>query len=148
MLSSKGECRVSIPMVDDEGVDLIVSNATFDFPILLQIKSRYSLSKRQHYRTDVRKSTLSPSLRRFLLFVYFDASRSRVGDIMWLIPSMDFIKNLARQNPKRKVYVFDSSFRSRRDMWQRYQTSPEMLGDMLIKYMRAFASVEREEMNE
>jgi len=43
MLQSDGTLRVSLPLVDDEGVDLVVGNRVNDKTLLLQIKSRFSL---------------------------------------------------------------------------------------------------------
>jgi len=47
ILQSDGALRVSVPLVDDEGVDLVVSNRRNDKTVLLQIKSRFALTGRQ-----------------------------------------------------------------------------------------------------
>ncbi len=46
MLQSEGTLRVSVPLVDDEGVDLVVGNRLNDKTLLLQIKSRFVLTRK------------------------------------------------------------------------------------------------------
>jgi hypothetical protein len=93
MLQSDGALRASLPLVDDEGVD--------------QIKGRFSLSGRGHYRANVRRATCLPNPNRYLLFVYYDGSLAALGDTCWLVPSDKFCNLLSRQKTARPVYVFD-----------------------------------------
>ena len=46
LLQSKGLLRVARPLVDDEGVDLIVTHKVSDKGVLLQVKSRFTLNKK------------------------------------------------------------------------------------------------------
>jgi hypothetical protein len=123
ILQSKGALRVAVPCVDDEGVDLVVGHRTTGRTLLLQIKSRFTLSGRGHYRADVRRATCSPDPNKLLLFVYYDEQRAGLGETCWLINSQEFCTRLTRQKPGRKVYVFASTFRSRADMWAPFRLS-------------------------
>jgi hypothetical protein len=58
MLQSDGALRVSLPLVDDEGIDLVISNRINDKTLLLQVKGRFSLSGRGHYRANVRRANV------------------------------------------------------------------------------------------
>ncbi len=51
---SNGALRVSVPLIDDESVHLVIGNRHNDKTLLLQIKSRFKLSGRGRYRTNVR----------------------------------------------------------------------------------------------
>lgn len=117
ILQSNGALRVSLPLVDDEGVDLVVGNRTNDKTLLLQIKGRFSLSGRSHYRTNVRRATCSPNPNKFLLFVYYDTALASLGETCWLVRSDRFCALLSRQKATRPVYVFDSTFNGTGDMW-------------------------------
>lgn len=127
LLASEGTLRVSLPLVDDEGVDLIVGDKESDTPILLQIKSRFSLTKRHHYRAQVRKATFRASDRRFILFVYYDREKRELGDAMWLVPSRLLARKLSGQKETRETYIFDSHFNSKGDMWAELRFSKKEL---------------------
>lgn len=132
LLQSDGKLRVSIPIVDDEGVDLIVSHGETSHTLLLQVKSRFSLN-RGNYRTQVRRVALHPSPNRLLLFVYYDTVRAALGDTMWLIPSLDFAKLLVGQKQGRDTYIFQSRFTSAGDMWKPYRIPVQELASRLIR---------------
>ncbi len=135
ILQSDGTLRVSLPLVDDEGVDLIVGNRLTDKTLLLQIKSRFALSGRGRYRTNVRRATCRPNSRKFLLFVYYDKSQASLGDTCWLVPASEFCKLLSNQRKTRDVYVFDSGFTSG-DMWTRFRLSVKDVATTMLKTLK------------
>lgn len=132
LLQSDGKLRVSIPIVDDEGVDLVMSHGETGKTLLLQVKSRFSLNN-GNYRTQVRRVALHSGPRRFLLFVYYDTAKAALGEIMWLIPSLDFAKLLAGQKQGRATYIFQSRFTSERDMWRPHRIPVQELASRLIR---------------
>ncbi len=136
LLQSDGKLRVSIPIVDDEGVDLVVSHGQTDRTLLLQVKSRFSLH-RGNYRTQVRRVVLHPNPNRLLLFVFYDTARAALGDTMWLVPSLAFAKLLAGQKQDRDTYAFQSRFTSAGDMWKSYRIPVQQLASELIRYLNA-----------
>jgi hypothetical protein len=117
ILQSKGALRISPPLVDDEGVDLVVGNRTNDKTLLLQIKGRFSLSGRGHYRTNVRRATCAPAPSKLPLFVYYDKALAALGDTCWRVRASDFCQLLSKQKATRPVYVFDSTVTAKADMW-------------------------------
>lgn len=132
LLQSDGRLRVSIPIVDDEGVDLVVSHGESGKTLLLQVKSRFSLNS-GNYRSQVRRVALHPGSSRFLLFVYYDTAKAALGEVMWLVPSTDFAKLLAGQKEGRDTYIFQSRFTSERDMWRPYRIPVQELAGQLIR---------------
>jgi hypothetical protein len=136
ILQSNGALRVSLPLVDDEGVDLIVGNRLNDKGLLLQIKSRFVLSSRGRYRTQVRRATCSPNPNKFLLFMYYDKNKAALGECCWLVPSSDFCRLLGKQRNTRPVYVFNSSFTAERDMWAPFRLSTKDLAEKILAYLR------------
>lgn len=135
LLQSEGEFLASVPLVDDEGVDLILTHKRTHTTLLLQIKSRFTLSKRGNYRTQVRRAVLLPNQNKFLLFLYFDMARALLGETMWLIPSLEFVKLLKGQRGSRPRYVFQSRFTSKKDMWQPYKIKVQNLTSTLRRYL-------------
>jgi hypothetical protein len=132
VLQSEGRLRISIPLVDDEGVDLIVSDRNTDRVLLLQIKSRFTLNN-GNYRTDVRKAALHANSNRYLLFVYYDRESASFGKTMWLVQSLKFEELLAGQKADRDIYVFQSRFTSQNDMWAPYKIATAELARTLLK---------------
>jgi hypothetical protein len=143
VLQSDGRLRISIPLVDDEGVDLIVSDRSTDNVLLLQIKSRFTLHNGS-YRTDVRRVALHANKNRYLLFVYYDRENANLGKTMWLVPSLKFKELLSGQRPGRGTYVFQSRFNSSNDMWAPYKINAEELGRTLLKHLNTAVDLRTE----
>src|SRR5262249_4155895 len=135
ILQSDGALRVSLPLVDDEGVDLVVGNRSNDKTLLLQIKSRFSLTGRGHYRANVRRATCAPNPNKFLLFVYYNKSDASLGETCWLVCSSDFCKLLSKQRTTRPVYVFDSTFHGKADMWAAFRRPLKEIGTTLLEVL-------------
>ena len=136
MLQSEGTLRVSVPLVDDEGVDLVVGNRLNDKTLLLQIKSRFVLTPKGRYRANVRRATCKPDPNKFLLFVFYDEASKTLGERGWLIRATDFCRLLSKQTTRQPKYLFMSSFNSRNDMWMPYQLSVKDLAKELGKELK------------
>ncbi|MBI2434540.1 MAG: hypothetical protein HYV26_16905 [Candidatus Hydrogenedentes bacterium] len=136
ILQSNGKLRVSVPLVDDEGVDLIIGNRENDKTLLLQIKSRFSLTGKGLYQTQVRRATCSSNPNKFLLFLYYDKDEACFRDECWLVSASDFCGLLSGQKAKRDKYVFASSFSSEKDMWARFKCSFKDLAEAILRALR------------
>jgi len=136
ILQSEGALRVSLPLVDDEGVDLVVGNRLNDKTLLLQIKSRFALTGRGRYRANVRRATCEPNPNKFLLFVYYDKSQASLGDTCWLVRASEFCRLLSKQRETRPVYVFDSGFTSKADMWTPFRLSMKEVAATVLKALK------------
>jgi len=135
ILGSDGALNVSTPMVDDEGVDLVLSLAGEAKHLLLQVKSRFSLTGKGAYRAQVRRASFRPKKDLYLLFVYFDKEKGELGDTMWLIPTVDFKEKTKNQNIEKKYVVFQTRFNSK-DMWESYRLEKTMLPGRIIEVLK------------
>lgn len=133
LLQSEGLLRVSRPLVDDEGVDMVVTHKATDRSILLQIKSRFTLTKKGSFRANVRRVSLRASETRQLLFVYYDMKKATLGETLWFVPALDFERLLKGQRQSRPRFVFQSKFNSANDMWKPYQILLRDLGRTMIQ---------------
>ncbi len=136
MLQSDGVLRVSVPLVDDEGVDLVIGNRFNDKTILLQIKSRFTLTGRGQYTADVRRATCSPDPNRFLLFVYYDRVAVALGDTCWLVPAKEFCSLCSGQLETRAKYIFASKFTAQNDKWRPFRIPVKELAFHILKKVR------------
>lgn len=139
MLQSDGTLRISVPLVDDEGVDLVIGNRQNDKTLLLQIKSRFVLNGKGYYRANVRRATCKPDSNRFLLFVFYDRASATLGENCWLVRADDFCRLLSDQT-NQPAYRFTSSFTSPRDMWRSYRLSLKDLANALGKELKVITS--------
>lgn len=139
MLQSDGTLRVSVPIVDDEGVDLVVGNRLNDKTLILQIKSRFNLNKGR-FKANVRRATCKPDANRFLLFVLFEKASATLGESCWLVPAYEFCSRLSKQNRKDKKYLFISSFTSPRDMWKPFRLGIKDLAKNIEKELEMIPS--------
>jgi len=135
MLQSEGALRVSLPLVDDEGVDLVVGNRHNDKSMLLQVKSRFGLTAKGSYRTNVRRATFSADPARFLLFAYYDCDNAALGEVCWLVPASDFSRLCQNQRSTRPIFVFVSRFSSTGDMWTQYRLPTKDLAQRVLNYL-------------
>ena len=131
VLQSDGILRVSVPLVDDEGVDLVVGNRINDRTLVLQIKSRFVFAYKNRFRVNVRRATCKPERNKFLLMVFFDKVSATLGETCWLIPATDFCGLLSKQNPKDEKYLFITRFTAPRDMWVKYRLPLKYLAQTL-----------------
>lgn len=136
ILQSDGALRASLPLADDEGVDLIIGNRGNDKTMLVQIKGRFSLTGRGHYRADVRRATCKPNPNKFLLFVYYDTVSAALGETCWLIRSTEFCALLSKQRVTRPVYVFDSTFKGKKDMWVPFRMPLKEIANEILRALK------------
>ena len=125
--------RISLPLVDDEGIDLLVTHKQTGKTLLLQIKSAFKLNRRGKFRVDVRKKTLGFDHKKLLVLVYYDITEDRLGDSLWIVDVPIFRHLLRRQKLTRTIYIFDSSFLAR-DMWTPFRITLNELGSTLLNY--------------
>ncbi|MGQ9475963.1 MAG: hypothetical protein ACUVRX_07800 [Actinomycetota bacterium] len=97
ILGSDGAINVSTPMVDDEGVDLVLNLSGEAKHLLLQVKSRFTLTGKGAYRAQVERASFNPRKDLYLLFAYFNKQEGELGDTMWLVPTIDFSEKTKNQ---------------------------------------------------
>jgi hypothetical protein len=132
ILTSDGQRNVSLPLVDEEGIDLILNLNGKRKRLLLQVKSRANLTVNDTYRTQVREQTLHPRDDVYLLFVNIDCDTASFTNKMWLIPSKDLNRHSALPDSTSSRRVFQSRFDSPSDKWARYRIEPKELATELM----------------
>ena len=132
IVTSNGEINVSLPVVDEEGIDLILNLKGKPERLLLQVKSRTDLTANDSYRTQVREQTLHTRDDVYLLFVNIDTTTASFTNKMWLIPSKDFDRLSTRPNSTSSRRVFQTRFASTSDKWSYYKVDPKQLAQKLV----------------
>lgn len=130
-LLSDGEIAASIPIVDDFGIDLLLSRKGSYNTLYIQIKSRFVTGKRYKYRCDfgVRKQGFSPHPKMYVLCVYFDQQTETI-DTIWLIPSKEIEVNSVG---KRAHRIVASRNPKSVDKWSKHKVTPKQLIDNIMK---------------
>jgi hypothetical protein len=135
VLGSDGLLNVSTPMVDGEGVDLVINLRDRPRHMLLQVKSRFGLTGKGNYSTNVRRASFKPGNDLYMLFAFIDKDKTELGEVVWLIPSLKFADNTCNQNKERKVIRFQSRFTSQKDMWVDFMVTKEELPDRIVQIL-------------
>ena len=129
-LLSNGEISASIPIVDDFGIDLLLTKKGRYKTIYLQIKSRFS-HKNLRCDFDIRKVNFVPDKNMYVLCVFFDRPNNDINTI-WLIPS-EFVNEHSVSTGTHRIPASinpDSS-----DKWSKYKLGPMELVDKLVQLL-------------
>jgi hypothetical protein len=143
VLASGGRLNVSTPLYDDEGVDLVFSLRGQAATLAVQVKSRFSHSRRVRtgsFRMDLKKSTFAARGDLAIIGVLFDEDRNEVTDC-WVIPSRQFRRLVSGQAKGRgSAWVMRTSLRdSKADRWQRFREDWGNLSARIIDLLERLA---------
>jgi hypothetical protein len=133
LLGSDGKLSISIPLLDDEGVDLLFTPKGGGKTIAVQVKSNFS-SKLGQFKSYIKKKNFQPRKDYYLLFVTYDTTNAKLAEKVWLIPSLDFKNKLSRQTNEDK-YQFQSTFSSD-DMWKNYRVHTQELPKRILGFLK------------
>jgi hypothetical protein len=136
ILGSDGAVNVSTPLVDDEGVDLVLNLSGEPKHLLLQVKSRFILTKKHTFRANIRRASFKEREDLYLLFVFYDKEEDGLGRTMWLVPSREFKDKTKNQSEERRFIVFSSRFNSN-DMWKNYRLDKTDLPDQIVTALKS-----------
>ncbi len=117
---SDGRINFATPFVDDQGVDLLFFEKGGKAKVVLaQVKSIYNseTEAKKRFTAQVQKASFTSRKGYYMMFVAYAATENRLHDTLWLIPSVEFEKELQPQKKDRSFFVLDSSFTSE-DMWR------------------------------
>ncbi len=131
MLQGKGNIVVSKPIIDEDGVDLILYRKD-DLKILFcQVKGRFSVNKRS-CQFQIRKNTFRIDDKIICIFVYFLEDRNSIKYI-WCVPSKYVSEN--RDNETDKLFVVAPSvLENTSDKWSKYRITEDKIIDEIRKY--------------
>ncbi len=135
VLGSDGLINVSTPLVDDEGVDLLLNLRDKSKHMLLQVKSRFGLSGKGSYIASLKRSSFKPSEELYILFAFIDLQKLELGETAWLVPSLEFKQRTSNQTEERPILRFTSRFTSKKDMWVDFKMMKKELPQRIITIM-------------
>ncbi|MEM2100513.1 MAG: hypothetical protein QXP45_04165 [Thermoproteota archaeon] len=102
---------------------------------MLQVKSRFTLTNKGAYRSQLRRASFKPRKDLYILFAYFDRAAGELGNTMWLVPTEDFAERTRNQSSGRKYLVFQTRFNSK-DMWERYRVEKAVLPNKIVEILK------------
>ncbi len=131
LLRGMGELNVYKPVIDNEGIDLIVLRKGQFHPIFLQIKSRYNARE-----TNKLTLTLSPTFAAhhsyFIVGVSFNATKMEMDDKILFVSSKEVkTKSVLLSDGKRRIMA--SMSETTKDQWKDYWVSKTELVEQLIE---------------
>lgn len=126
MLASNGNLSPFLPLVDDAGIDLIITAKGTYNTLFLQIKSRFKTTQNYKNRLDftVQKSSIIKSPKLFVLCVYFNQELGEIEE-MWLLPSHDLLEDAIKLANGYRIVASRSD--KSKDKWSKYKVTPQTL---------------------
>lgn len=126
MLASNGNLSPFLPLVDDAGIDLILTAKGTYNTLFLQIKSRFKTTQHYKNRLDftIQKSSIINSPKLYVLCVYFNQELGEI-ETMWLIPSHDFFKGAIELAKSYRIVASRSDKSS--DKWSKFKVTSQTL---------------------
>ena len=137
VIGSLGKINVALPNVDDEAVDVVFYlRAASGKALFAQVKSRWISSvgiRKGVFRTQIRRATFKPRDNYAVIMVTCDQDKLGLGEILWVIPSLDFANLTLNQHSATRL-VFQSRFGSS-DMWEKYRLRLKDLPDRIVELL-------------
>ena len=129
-LLSDGEIAASIPIVDDFGIDLLLTRKSKYNTLFFQIKSRFVTGKKNKNGCSfgVKKKGFSAHNRMYILCVYFN-QQTEIIDTIWLIPSNEIESNCIGNLTHR---IVASKSPISKDKWSKYKVTSKQLVDKIL----------------
>lgn len=131
MLQGKGNIVVSKPIIDEDGVDLILYRKDDLKTILCQVKSRFTVNK-NNCQFHIRKNTFRTDDHFIFLCIYFSEKTNRIK-YLWCVPSKYVLENRDNENND-KLTIAPSVLENSSDKWSKYRITEDKIIDELSKY--------------
>jgi len=140
VLASGGALNVSTPMYDDEGVDLVFSLRGQPATLAVQVKSRFSNSRRVRggsFRMDVKKSTFKARSDLALIGVLYNEETHQVS-ATWVITSRQFSRLVRGQaHGPGKVWVMRTGLNGQKvDKWSHFRKGWAELPEFVVGLLK------------
>lgn len=133
IISTRGRLNVSTSLVDDEGVDLVFHRRNSPVTLAVQVKSRFSDSKRVRSGSlvaFVRDATFQPRSDLDLLFVAVDVQQGAYTSA-WLVPSPEFAAGTSVNGQGRRRF-YASLNETSAARWAKYRLTPSELPERIL----------------
>ncbi len=139
VLGSNGNLNVSIPFVDDAGVDLVFNLRGHPTTLAIQVKARFRRAQltKNTFMTQVRNATFTPRADFALLFALYDDKETQDLERAWLVPSLDFDERTRNAKSAHTRRVFAVSLGGTKGMWQVFDCAPAKLSGEIERMLRS-----------
>ena len=139
LLQGLGELNVYKPVIDHEGIDLIVLRKGQFHPIFLQIKSRYNARKKNNLTLTL-SQTFSAHHSYFIVGVSFNATKMEMEDKLLFISSKE-VNNKAILLNEGKRRIVASMNENTNDQYKDFWVSKVTLVEKLIEKFDSLSEV-------
>lgn len=133
IISTRGQLNVSTPLIDDEGVDLFFHRRDSVASLAVQVKTRFSDSRRVlsgSFLASVREQTFRPRPDLDVLFLVVDVETGAYTTA-WLVPSEVFAAGTSvRSDGTRRLST--SLNHSVQGKWADYRLTPAELPQRIL----------------
>jgi hypothetical protein len=133
ILYGQGLLNVYRPVVDTEGIDLIILRNGMFHPIFLQVKSNFTAHKRGNMILDISAKTFKPHHSYFIVGVSFNSQNLEIDENILLIPSHE-VKRIGQNiNSYNKIRITASIKGNAMDKWAGFMLKKQQLAEKLLE---------------
>jgi hypothetical protein len=134
VLHGQGLLNVYRPVVDIEGIDLIVVKSGIYQPIFIQVKGRFNLQKGGAFLIDIGKKTFSPHHSYYVVGAFFDPKRLEIHDHILLVPSVKAKKATMVRCKSSERYRISTALRpDSKSKWAKFVVEKTKLAELLLE---------------
>lgn len=130
LLLGQGLLNVYKPVIDNEGIDLIVLKSGQFHPLFLQVKSRYNALESQKLTLTI-SGNFKAHHSYFLIGVPFDSQSMQMGEKILCVPSKQVLEK-AIVSSSGKLRIVASLKSNSKDQWQEFMLSKEQFIEVLF----------------
>jgi hypothetical protein len=132
LLHSQGLLNVYKPVIDNDGIDLIVLQSGIFHPIYLQVKSRFNVSNNDQLILTISGNTFTAHGSFFLVGVSFNPQTLELDDKILFVPSKDVEQKGIRIN-NGNIRIVASYKDSSQGQWAKYFINKNQLAEKLLE---------------
>lgn len=131
LLLGQGVLNVYKPVIDNEGIDLVILKNGQFHPIFLQVKSRYNAYDSKNLTLTISKNFKSHH-SYYLIGVSFNPKTLTIDEPILMVPSKN-IQDRATKLSDGKYRIVASLKANSKDQWQQYMVTKEELISILFE---------------
>ncbi len=139
LLYGQGLLNVYRPVIDNDGVDLIVLKSGSFSPIFIQVKSRYNVKENGQLILTLSGNTFTPHHSFFLLGASFNPKTLELDDRILFIPSEKVNEMAVKLKHKNKLRVVAFLNEESKSQWSPYMINKKDLVGILIEKFEEMA---------
>jgi len=133
LLYGQGLLNVYKPVIDNEGIDLIVLKNGMFHPIFLQVKSRFNVHKRGNLNINISTKTFNSHHSFYILAASFNPENMEIDDNLLLVPSHDLERAGTSPQDGSKLRITSSLKDGTKNKWAKFMIRKQELADKLLE---------------